>query len=39
MRKQLEGRANDRIRCESREGGVRVTLLKSCGAAKSGSAC
>ena len=39
MRKQLEGRANDRIRCESCEGGVRVTLLKSCGAAKSGSAC
>jgi hypothetical protein len=39
MRKRLEGNANDRIRCESREGGVRVTLLKSCGAAKSGLAC
>jgi hypothetical protein len=39
MHKRLERKANDRIRCESREGGVRVTLLKSCGAAKSGSAC
>jgi anti-sigma regulatory factor (Ser/Thr protein kinase) len=39
MRKRLEGNTNDRIRCEPREGGVRLTLLKSCGAAKSGSAC
>ena len=38
MRKRMEGNANDRIRCESREGGVRLTLLKPCGAAKSGSA-
>ena len=35
--KQLEGKAADRIRSEGREGRVRVTLLKSCGTAKSGS--
>jgi hypothetical protein len=39
MRKQMEGNANDRIQCELRDGRVRVTLLKPCGAAKSGSAC
>jgi hypothetical protein len=39
MHKRLERNANDRIRCEPRAGGIRVTLLKSCGAAKSGSAC
>jgi hypothetical protein len=37
IRKHLEGMVADRIRCDGREGVVRVTLLKSCGAAKSGS--
>jgi anti-sigma regulatory factor (Ser/Thr protein kinase) len=37
IRKRLEGKAGDRVRFESREGCVRVTLLKPCAAAKSGS--
>ena len=37
IRKRLEGTATDRVRCDGREGLVRVTLLKSCSAAKSGS--
>ncbi len=37
IRKRLEGTAPDRVRCDGREGQVRITLLKSCGAAKSGS--
>ena len=39
IRKRLEGSANDRVQCELRDGRVRLTLLKPCGAAKSGSAC
>jgi len=38
IRKRLEGMAPDRVRCDGREGRLRVTLLKSCGVAKSGSA-
>jgi anti-sigma regulatory factor (Ser/Thr protein kinase) len=37
IRKRLEGTVTDRVRCDGREGLVRVTLLKSCSAAKSGS--
>jgi hypothetical protein len=37
IRKRLEGTPTDRIQCDGREGLVRVTLLKSCSAAKSGS--
>jgi hypothetical protein len=37
IRKRLEGTPTDRIRCEGREGQVRVTLVKSCSAAKTGS--
>lgn len=37
IRKRLEGTPTDRVRCDGREGLVRVTLLKSCSAAKSGS--
>jgi len=37
IRKRLEGMAADRVRCDAREGRVRVTLLKSCSTAKSGS--
>lgn len=36
--KRFEGKVSDRIRCESRDGQVRVTLMKPCGVAKSGSA-
>ncbi len=35
--KRLEGIVADRVRCDGREGRVRVTLLKSCSTAKSGS--
>ena len=35
--KRLEGMVVDRVRCDEREGRVRVTLLKSCSTAKSGS--
>jgi hypothetical protein len=38
IRKRLEGNFGDRVRCEGREGCVHVTLVKPCGAAKSGSA-
>jgi hypothetical protein len=38
MRRRLEGKAADRVQCESRDGRIRVTLLKPCGAAKSSSA-
>ncbi len=37
FRKRLEAAGTDRVRCDGREGRVRVTLVKSCGAAKSGS--
>ena len=37
IRKRLEGTPTDRVQCDGREGLVRVTLVKSCGAAKSGS--
>jgi len=37
IRKRLEGTPTDRVRCDGREGLVRVTLAKSCSAAKSGS--
>jgi hypothetical protein len=37
IRKRLEGKTGDRIQCESRDGQVRVTLLKPC-AARSSSA-
>ena len=37
IRKGLEGKAADRMRCEARDGRVLVTLLKPCGAAKSNS--
>lgn len=36
--KRFEGKVSDRVQCESRDGHVRVTLMKPCGAAKSGSA-
>jgi len=35
--KRLDGAVADRVRCDGREGRVRVTLLKSCSTAKSGS--
>jgi hypothetical protein len=35
--KRFEGKVSDRVQCESRDGHVRVTLMKPCGAAKSGS--
>jgi len=38
IRKRLEGKAADCMRCEAREGRVHVTLLKPCSAAKSGAA-
>ncbi len=38
IRARLEGKAAGRVRCESRNGHVRVTLLKPCGVAKSSSA-
>jgi anti-sigma regulatory factor (Ser/Thr protein kinase) len=37
IRKRLEGTPADRVRCEGSEGRVRITLAKSCNAAKSGS--
>jgi hypothetical protein len=37
IRKRLEGTATDRLRCDGREGLVRITLLKPCSTAKSGS--
>lgn len=37
LRKRLEAHAPDRVRCEGRDGQLRVTLLKPCGAAKSSS--
>jgi anti-sigma regulatory factor (Ser/Thr protein kinase) len=37
--KQLEGKMGDRVRCDSRDGRVRVTLVKPCGVAKSGAPC
>jgi len=37
FRNRLEAAGTDRVRCDGREGRVRVTLVKSCGAAKSGS--
>jgi hypothetical protein len=37
IRKRLEGTPTDRVQCDGREGLVRITLVKSCGAAKSGS--
>jgi len=36
---RLKGQIGERIRCEARDGHVRVTLLKPCGVAKSGSRC
>ena len=36
--KNLQSKMNDRIHCELQDGRVRLTLLKPCGAAKSGSA-
>ena len=38
IRKRMEAKASDRIRCESRDGRIRVTMLKPCAVAKSGSA-
>lgn len=38
IRKRLEAHASDRVRCEGRDGQLRVTLLKPCGAAKSSPA-
>jgi hypothetical protein len=35
--KRFEGKLSDRVQCESRDGRVRITLVKPCGAAKSGS--
>jgi len=35
--KRLEGTVTERVRCDGREGRVRVTLAKSCSTAKSGS--
>jgi hypothetical protein len=37
--KQLEANAGDRVRCESRDGRIRVTLLKPCGVEKSAAPC
>ena len=37
--KQLEATAGDRVQCESRDGRIRVTLLKPCGVAKSSAPC
>jgi hypothetical protein len=37
LRERLEAHAPDRVRCEGRDGQLRVTLLKPCGAAKSSS--
>jgi anti-sigma regulatory factor (Ser/Thr protein kinase) len=37
IRKRLEGKFADRLRYDERDGRVLLTLLKSCGAAKSGS--
>jgi anti-sigma regulatory factor (Ser/Thr protein kinase) len=37
IRKRLEGKFTDSLRYDERDGRVRLTLLKSCGAAKSGS--
>jgi hypothetical protein len=37
INKRLEGMVADRVRCDGREGRVRITLLKSCSTAKSGS--
>jgi hypothetical protein len=37
IRKRLEGTPTDRVRCDGREGLVRITLVKSCSAAKTGS--
>jgi hypothetical protein len=37
--KQLEGKTGDRVRCDSRDGRVRVTLVKPCGVAKSSAPC
>jgi HPt (histidine-containing phosphotransfer) domain-containing protein len=37
--KQLAAHAGERIRCESQDGRIRVTLLKPCGVAKSGATC
>jgi anti-sigma regulatory factor (Ser/Thr protein kinase) len=38
IRKRLEGKFGDRVRWEGRDGRARVTLIKPCGVAKSGSA-
>jgi hypothetical protein len=38
IRKRLEGKFGDRVRCEGSDGRLRVTLIKPCGVAKSGSA-
>jgi anti-sigma regulatory factor (Ser/Thr protein kinase) len=38
IRKRLEGKFGDRVRCEGRDGRARVTLIKPCGVAKLGSA-
>jgi hypothetical protein len=38
IRKRLEGKFGDRVRCEGSDGRLRVTLTKPCGVAKSGSA-
>jgi anti-sigma regulatory factor (Ser/Thr protein kinase) len=35
--KRLEGMVADRVRCDGREGRVRITLLKPCSTAKSSS--
>ena len=37
--KQLEEKTVDRVRCESRDGRIRVTLLKPCGVAKTSAPC
>jgi hypothetical protein len=37
IRKRLEQKASDRVRFDSPDGRVRITLVKPCGAAKSGS--
>ncbi len=38
IRQRLEGKAADSVRCEARDGRVRVTLVKPCATAKSGAA-
>ncbi len=38
IRKRLEGKFGDRVRCEGSDGRLRVTLIKPCGVAKSNSA-